>query len=72
MENREIDAAGKEHRPESSPFLTIERDNSGKSYSQKNIFWKKREEEFRGFVPKHRFPRESDLSDSSDKFALTP
>ena len=84
MENLKIDAAGKEHRPESSPFLTNERDNIIRPCSRNKDFLEKsyklqdtrrktqEEEKSQDFVPMHRFPRESDLSDSSDpsdKFA---
>ena len=82
MENRENDAAGKEHRPESPPFLTNERSNSGRPCSRNKDFLEKRrktqdarrktQEKSQDFVPMHRFPRKSDLSDSSDpsdKFA---
>lgn len=41
MENRENGAAGKEHRMESPPFLSNERDKNHRPYSRKNIFLKK-------------------------------
>ena len=41
MENRENDAAGKEHRPEIPPFLTNERDNTGRPYSRNKDFLEK-------------------------------
>jgi hypothetical protein len=42
MENREIDAAGKEHRMEFPPFLTYERSNTGRPYSRNKDFLEKR------------------------------